>query len=640
MSVLRRVIAGMALAVALVLLAGAAAPYAVDGGTVRDQLIAKLSAWAGGNLRVEGDVRLTSLFDLAIEAQDVRIDGPERFPKVAQIEVDALAARVNLWALLTGRIVFDKVWVDGPTIRLRERYTETMPDRLWRAVLLDDGGALSRLTDAARDAPFSFIEFTDARVVPAGPRDAADGEAQDPFTVIVERQTSGAVTVSGWITRKPELARFALTRGAFRPAGPTLEAPVRLTTESESTGRVSVEGRIIRANGARFAGDLEVRDAPLHVLADWLDLPAGDAVTDRTYSATAALEATATTISLQEVDVEIGQTRANGLLNLELDGERPKLSGTLGLSAVDLRGFSISGPSNGIFLTEDPRSLRRGGLSLPAWRVGEWLGEFDADLRLSADRLRFDGLTTGEAAAFLSVAGGNATLDVAGLMVFDGVMNGQFSVRWADRAFRLSGKGNATGIDLERLLTTARAPLLASGPADISFAVDGAGPTLSAVTRGMKVSGQLMALRGGDMALDVAAMAARAREDALNGERARASLQMASRRAQYDMLRASFILRDRDLRLAPVKIAQDGWIIRGRGRADLAQHRLDCRLDAARMPVGGPAQSGLSTGANASPAENRAISLHLKGSLQRPWVAYTMPDLPLSSVEGNASWWP
>ena len=639
MSVLRRVTAGMALAVALVLLAGAAAPYVVDGGTVRDQLVAKLSAWAEGELRVEGDVRLTSLFDLAIEARDVRIDRPERFPTVADIKVDVLAARLNLWALLNGRIVFNKVWVDRPTIRLRERFTETRPDRLWRAVLLYEGDALSRLTEAAQDAPFSFIEFTDARVEPAGPH-AAHGEPPDPFTVIVERQTTGAVTLSGWITRKTELARFTLNRGAFRPAGPTLEAPVRLTTESESAGRLSVAGRIIRANGARFAGDLEVQDAPLHILADWLDLPAGDAFTDRRYSATAALEATAAKISLQELDVEIGQTRATGLLNLQLDGERPKLSGTLGLSAVDLRGFSMTGPANGVLLAEDPRSLRRGGPSLTARRVGEWLGEFDADLRLSADSLRFDGLTTGETAAFLSVADGIATLDVAELLVFDGMMNGQFSVSWADYAFQLSGKGNATGIDLERLLATAHAPRLASGPADISFALDGTGPTLSAVTRGMKVSGQLMALQGGELALDVAAMAAQAREDALNGERARASLQMASQRAAYDMLRASFILRDRDLRLVPVTIAQDGWIIRGRGRADLAQLSLDCRFDATQMPAGSPAQAGLSTGAVASSAEKQAISLHLTGSLQRPWVSYTMPELPLSSVEGNASWWP
>jgi hypothetical protein len=115
---------------------------------------------------------------------------------------------------------------------------------------------------------------------------------------------------------------------------------------------------------------------------------------------------------------------------------------------------------------------------------------------------------------------------------------------------------------------------------------------------------------------------------------------MASERAAYDMLRASFILQDRDLRLVPVTIAQDGWIIRGRGRADLAQLSLDYRFDAAHMPAGSPAQAGLSTGADASSAEKQAISLHLTGSLQRPWVSYTMPELPLSSVEGNASWWP
>jgi uncharacterized protein involved in outer membrane biogenesis len=100
MRVIRRAFAGVLLACALLLAVAAGAPHLIDGQTVRDQLVVKLSAWADGKLSVEGDVRLKSLFDLSIEAEDVRIDAPARFPSVSKIQMPVLAARLDLWSLL------------------------------------------------------------------------------------------------------------------------------------------------------------------------------------------------------------------------------------------------------------------------------------------------------------------------------------------------------------------------------------------------------------------------------------------------------------------------------------------------------------------------------------------------------------
>jgi hypothetical protein len=635
MSILRRGIASLALLLALVLMVGAAAPYLVDGRTVRDQLVAKLSAWAGGELRVKGDVRLMSLFDLSIEAADVQVEAPERFPRVADIKVGEVAARLNLWALLKGRIVFAKVWVDRPVISLREPVPEATPERLWRTVLLDEGEALAHLGEAVRDAPFEYIDITDARL-----NWASSANEGVPWSLVVSRKSDGETVVArGSFGLEEDPVQFTLERSAFRPAGPTLEAPVRLVTESASGGRLAVDGRVIRANGARFLGRLEVQNGAVSMVADWLDLPAGSALRQSRYTASAALEATEQKISLQQLDLEIGGTRATGLLNLALEGERPKLSGTLGLSRVDLRRLSLSGQADGVFLAEDPRSFRRGGPSWQAQRIGKWLERFDADLRLSADSLEFDGLTTEQSAAFLSVSNGIATLDVAELQIFDGMMNGQFSVRWTPEGlFRLTGKGKAAGIDLKRLLFSSRMPDLASGSADISFAIDGAGPTLAAAARNIHGSGHLMALQGGELVLDVAAIAAQARQRFANDERARARLQVWAERADYEMLRASFLLKDRELRVAQVVLSQRGWLIRGRGRADLVKHRLDWRLDATRMPDGG--QAGFPRAGEAPAAETQAIRLHVTGTLQRPWVSYTMPEVPLSSAGSNPSWWP
>jgi len=638
MKAFRRAIAGVTLVLAAILLIGAAAPYLVDGRTIRDQLVAKLSAWADGELRVEGEVRLTSLFDLSIEAENVRIDSPARFSKVSRIDADLVSARLSIWDLLNGRVVFGKVWVDRPVIELRAPLPNVTPETLWRPLLLDKPATFGRLAEAAATAPFVEMELNNGEVIAPSAEPATPGDIER-FSFLVERRSgdSPLIQAEGQVVWRGVPVDVMVARSPFAPAGPTREARLRMDIARPDAGALSVDGRIIRANGARFTGEMNVRGAPIKSLADWFALPEGDALSRARYTASAALEASETKISLQQLDLRIGETRASGLLNLALDGDKPSLSGTLGLSAVDLRGLSLTGHHDGVLLPEDPRSLRRGGASRQARRLGAWLDSFEADLRLSADSLRFDGLTTAETAAFLSVGDGVAKLDVAELMVFDGMMNGQFSVRWRDDEFRLTGKGNAAGVDLRPLLAMAHAPQLASGKADIAFGIEGAGPTLAMAARTTRLNGHLRALQGGDLALDVAEMAARARDGALAASGGQDAIEMAQARADYEMLRASFFLKGRDLRLAPVELAQDGWIIRGGGRADLATQRLNWRLDAAPLSAG-ETQANLA-GTPGSSGAAQAVSLHVTGTLQRPWVSYETSQLPLSSIGGNHSWW-
>ncbi len=639
MRIFRGVIAGAALILALTALVGFAAPYLVDGRTVRDQLVAKLSAWSEGELRVDGEIRLTSLFDLTIEAEDVRVESPARFPSVSDVSADLVAARLNVWDLLNGRVVFAKVWLERPMIRLRKPLQEITRNRLWRAMIIDESEALVRVIEAAQDAPFEFIEFTDARITGGSSSDENKKRAYTWSATVARQSESQAVLAEGQLTRDAETVRFTARRGVFRPAGPTLEAPVRLVTESEASGRVAVDGRIVRANGTRFIGRLEVQNATVSTLTHWLDLPGSETLLGARYSAAAALEATQNELSLQQVDLEVSETQVTGLLNLGLNGQKPNLSGTLSLSTVDLRNVLPSDWTGGV-LVNDP-DIKEGDESLLSSRLlAAWLDSFDVDLRISADGLRLGGFTTGETAVFLSVTDGRATLDIAELLIFDGIVNGQFSLRRKGDWVRLTGKGNATGIDLEQVLVTAHVPPLVSGSSDIAFGVEGTGKTLATAMRDARITGQLMSMRGGKLAFDVAGLAAQGRQRTIDGNRGRARLEVAPERAEYDMLRASFRLDGRDLRLAPVEVVQDGWIIRGQGRADLAGQLIDWRLEAARAPAGGEAQASIAGSRGASERETEAISLHLTGTLRRPWVRYRMSELPQSGVDNNPSWWP
>lgn len=630
MKALRNFLSGLALLTAALLALGVAAPYLVDGRTIRDQLVAKLSAWAEGDLRVSGDVRLTSLFDLTIEASDVEIRSPERFPEVSRLRADIVEASLSRWELLNGRIVFRKVWVTRPVIAFHQSPAPSEAGRTWRALLLNEPAVLDTLVDAARQAPFEFLRMDDVRITAeTGPVTLLDGLSDVSLTVRREVDPAMMRADMSASMNGGEL-RFELARGAFTPKGPTLEAPVRVEAVSPATGRVLIDGRIVKANGARFTGRTTITNAPIRSLANWLDVPAGDAFDAVRYDASGALEVKPGSVSLQQLEMESGATRMSGLLTLALEAGKPQLSGTLSLNQLDLRGLSLVGPGDGVFRARDPMRVRRGG----ARAICTWLEQFDADVRLSSERILLDGTETREAAAFLSVNEARATLDLAELMVFDGLVNGQFNARWHEDAFRLSGKGNASGVELGALLARLGGHSLASGPADVSFTMQGAGNSLDGLWRNARVSGRLMALQGGELALDVAALAAQARAQHQQEDAPQDGMQMTPGRGDYDMLRAVFSIGRDALGFERLEIVQDGWMIRGEGEADLAKLTMDWRFNAGRVDVVQAGVSGL------PPALEDMIQLHLRGPLHYPRVSYQAPALPLIDTRGKRAGWP
>jgi len=624
----------------LVLLLGLVAPFLVDGQTVRNQLVAKLSAWAEGDLKVHGDVRLTSLFELTIEAENVEIREPERFPDVQRVRAGLIEARLSIWDLLNGRIVFGKVWVEHPIVTLHETASDIRPQELWRAVLLSNPPLMERFIDAAKVAPFMEIEFNEGLVHSAS-SDKPVTEGFEGFSLRIERQSESAhIYTKGQVIWQGTPVNLVLERAPFRPEGPTRQAALRVEVANPALGSLAANGRIIRANGERFAGTVAIRNARAGTLAQWLDVPIGEAFTDMRYRATGALEVTADKISLQQLEMQAGETRMTGLLSLVMAGEKPTLSGTLGLSEIDLRNLTLDAPVNGVLIAEDPLRVRRGGASEQGQRIGAWLQTFDADLRLSAEKLAFDGISTGETAAFLSVGDGVATLDVAELMIFDGMLNGQFSARWQDGLFRLTGKGKASNVELSALLSSFGTHGVATGPTDISFAADGTGPTIGAALRGARYSGDAMALQGGVLALNIAAFAAKAHQHQSYGGEPQAQINLAPGRGAYEAFRTSFNLHRGKLDLQMLEITQGEWIIRGRGRADLANLLIDCQFNVSRGAGALSAADRYAGASGRSEALEETIRLQISGPLHQPRVMYKSPAPPLTGLRGKRAGWP
>ncbi len=624
----RRAIAG-ASGILLVLLAlGAAAPYLIDGGTIRSQLFTKISGWADGRLQVSGPVYLTSLFDLTIEAHDIEIRYPARFANVESLRAERIEARLSLWDLLNKRISFEKMWMHGLRIALREKPSGYSARDVWRALVLNDPPVLDDVLRAGEDAPFLTMVVRDARFLSARTGEPVIAGVGSYSGVVRRAPGGGQFSVDGRVGWGSERVEIELIRSQFTPEGPTHTARMRAAFESATLGRFSIDGRIVRANGQRFIGRFEVGEAAAQPLAALLDLPMSPALNQSRLSASGEVAATPREIALQQLQIGLGSAQANGLLRIDLS-DRPRIAGTLGFGAVDLSASRLSETVKaGLLAGNDPADTPADGDGIHATALASVMRRFDADLRLSAESILLDDVSTGPAAAFLSLTDGLAALDLAELMVFDGFVNGQFTGHWADSRFTLSGKGRAENVELAQFLAGAGTVPLLTGDADVSFTLGSSGASLHDLARQARLSGRLIAVDGGELALDVAALAA---QRAQTG--APQSAIMPSQ-GEYDTLSCSFVFDGGRLEVHSLEIVQDAWLIRGKGRIDLARQKLDWRFDAGQMarPIEARAlpqrDSALTTGGE------DAIRMQVHGPMHDPRVIYFAPSRDLSDVRG------
>jgi uncharacterized protein involved in outer membrane biogenesis len=624
MKSLRHAITGFAVILLMLFAIGAAAPYLADGGTIRSQLFSKMSGWADGRLQVNGPVYLTSLFDLTIEAHDVEIRNPARFAEVKTLRAERIAARLSLWDLLNRRITFEKVWLNGLTVSLREKPGSFSAVDLWNALVLNDPPVLDEALRHGKDAPFKTMVVRNARLEVADDVASAFAGLGSYSGVVRRARGGGAFSITGGIEWRGERIEVDLRRTRFTPEGPTHMAELRAGLESASLGRIEVNGRIVQANGDRFIGRIEANQAHVQPVAALLDIPGGAVLAQARLSFSADVLASPWEIALQNLQFGVGATQASGLLRIELS-DRPKITGTLGLGALDLSGLRTG------VISADARPDEG---AAPASALEAVVARFDLDLRLSAESIVLDDISTGPAAAFLSANDGLAAVELAELMVFGGTVNGQFTGRWSDGGFSMSGKGRAENVDLAQVLTLPGAVPLATGIADISFTISSASDGLKGLAQSARLSGRLVSDDGGELALDVASLAARHREDAVLGEAQGEAITITANRGAYDSMSCAFAFRGNRLDVHSLAIVQDQWLIRGRGGIDLAQQIVDWRFEAAQAAGAIEARMlPLRDSALTSDTED-AIELRVQGPLHGPRVIFRAPAIGMSGVRG------
>ncbi|MDX2155189.1 MAG: AsmA family protein, partial [Hyphomicrobiaceae bacterium] len=268
------------------------------------------------------------------------------------------------------------------------------------------------------------------------------------------------------------------------------QLPLRLTLrsaflEAAFDGHLSANGMLM------LTGHAEVRAQSLRRLAAWTGFGGGGDLM-RSVTVAGPVEWSTSQMAFARASVDLDGNQATGALIFKFSGPRPSVDATLAFQELDLS--RVLGPAGA---SQNPAS--EGG--------PRFLSTFDADLRVSASRIRAASVDTGRGAITIALNQGRLAADLVDFEIEGGTAHAQLNLDVNQKAPIAAIKLKAKGVDTGRLLAAQlrRNPLL--GRANITF--EGTTDSSSLADSPMRLSGrgQLELAEPGRLGLDLAALA-------------------------------------------------------------------------------------------------------------------------------------
>jgi AsmA protein len=288
--------------------------------------------------------------------------------------------------------------------------------------------------------------------------------------------------------------------------------------------------------------------------------------------------APAGSLHLREGRIVAGAARIEAALDLTLDGQRPRLAGSVSAGALDLRPF-LGGDGGGGGGTAQAGAPAAGAGGWPRTRIdASGLELLDAQIALAAGPVQTGIVDLERFAGSLSIDRARAVLEMREARLFGGSLAGEL-VANNRSGLSVGGDLRAADISLLPLMRQLAGYERLTGTGAMSLRFLGVGQSVDEIMRSLRGEGRIDLGRGEIIGLDLAGMI-RSMDMSYMGPQ---------NRTVFDSVSGSFgitagVLGNEDLRLTSSVIT-----VEGRGRVDLGARTLDYRVTpvALRDPASG-----------------------------------------------------
>ncbi|MEP0520500.1 MAG: AsmA family protein [Hyphomicrobiales bacterium] len=328
-----------------------------------------------------------------------------------------------------------------------------------------------------------------------------------------------------------------------------------------------------------FNGDVTLETRSLRGLMAWLNQPIGDGGGLGPFSYTGQLSLSPGAVNFDNARILIDGTSGTGSGTVTLTG-KPKLQATLDLQQLDLTPYlSGSGSSAGTNTQSGGNLPGISGSSVNGgWSTDvidlSGLQSVDADLKISAQEIMWDGIRTGRTAMAVSVTDGVLTADLTEMQLYEGRGAGRLEINASGETPEIGVNFDLSSLSAYPFLRDAAQFTRLEGAADFSIALKTRGRSELALVSGLDGETRMMfnngAIRGINIPKMVRTLSARTLLGWQSNEQEKTDFSEFAGSFQF----TNGLARTRDIRLV-------GPLIRatGAGSIDLPAKTMEMRFD-------------------------------------------------------------
>lgn len=560
-----RIVKILLIAVPLLLVAVAVGGIAVLKGTdfneFKPEIAAQVKQATGRDLSIQGNLTVEVSLNPAITVDGVTFANAAWGSRPEMVKLDRLEAQVAVLPLLFGRVMIDRLVLEGADILLEVNGDgQANFDFGESEKVASDGGGGAEIPVGAREVAVrnSVLTYSNG-VTGVSYRTQVDlmelaGEGMDePVRLSFEGAYNEAPIRVG--------AKLGTPSTMLSPENPW---PVDMTIEAGGA-TIKIEGTI--AEPATASGiDLDVAITG-DELGELSAVAGAEIPRLGAYSLFGNLKGdAASSLSLSDFEAKIADSDLQGNIEVRLDADRPVLSGDLRSERIDLAALG-GGPGKGGGAKGD-KVFPADPLPLEAMRA------LDVEVRMDGKTVLIGGAALREATLGLSLKGGSLTVKPINGILAEGSLDGSLRLDARAKTGQLSAAISLNNMDLGRLMKELGASGEVNGQAIVKLDVEGAGGSVAGIMAGLNGEASLLMGKG------------RMRSAALNtligGPTQVLGNILTGSDNDYTVINCAVVrlpVRKGVATAEPIVLDTDVATFVGKGTIDLGTEKLDLRID-------------------------------------------------------------
>lgn len=574
----------------------------IPSETYKEKIEALAEEQTGRKLTIEGDVGLTILPSLGVNAQKVRFANAEWGSTPDMMSMEELNVSLKIFPLLLGNVELDSFTLVRPQIHLEvnrkgKANWEFTPKTQAAATDADTSGDTAEQSASSSVNPIQDISLGDIRISngTASYKDAQAGasyEITDINLGVSLPSLDDPLNVDGsavWNGDKLEIALMVEEPRVLLEGGQTA---VNVDASSPKVSK-KFDGTLVMGDTPAFDGRVALNIPSVRALAAWAGSPmAGkDGFGELDIEGTVA--GNSTEFSFSDAVIKIDGMTMEGFVSANVAGTVPYIKGALSVDKLDANVYmggeaaSDSGEASDSSATQ---SSSAGWSSDPIDMTG--LRAINADLDLAAGAILIQKIKIGESKLKLKLRNGVMTATLAKLALYEGTGKGSLTLDGSRSTAKIKADFDLSGLQAHPFLTDAADFTRLEGTALFDFAVNTSGKSQKAMVSALSGKGKFAFQNGAIRGINIAQLMRNVFSNPLSGWGAGGT-----QSTDFSELSGSFtiargILTNNDLKmLSPlVRIAGNGTVNMPK---QTLNYRVEPTLVGSLEGQGGSTASGL-----------------------------------------------